>query len=148
MVDPGLLDHVLVTTSMGPPLKAAENSQPQHRIRPRNRYFNGAAAKSSGKLTVNCHCPPPKLVDFNGAAAKSSGKYPPAKIEALTRPLDFNGAAAKSSGKSARRHDGGGSQETSMGPPLKAAKNRPGLPRCRRRHRHHFNGAAAKSSGK
>ena len=34
MVDPGLLDHVLVTTSMGPPLKAAENSQPQHRIRP------------------------------------------------------------------------------------------------------------------
>jgi len=143
---------------MGPPLKAAENSILVPKARPRLRSFNGAAAKSSGKLgmapvvvvvvAVASMGPPLKAAEnrarrrndgharacFNGAAAKSSGKCRRARGW-CAQLSSFNGAAAKSSGKWKRCSTPRRNRHASMGPPLKAAENR--REHDDRAHEHH-----------
>ena len=155
---------------MGPPLKAAENTQTDAHRQRRGAGFNGAAAKSSGKSLIGSLQSSPSPC-FNGAAAKSSGKSrsmarrwthrnasmgPPLKAAENVAPCAtksfrwrcFNGAAAKSSGKSTRQ---GGALPWRGGSFNGAAAKSSGKFRSRRRSRRRtpsFNGAAAKSSGK
>ena len=87
-----------MVASMGPPLKAAENSRDLESFaRLLDARFNGAAAKSSGKY--GSYLPNGRVERASMGPPLKAAENRDARRRAARRHGGFNGAAAKSSGK-------------------------------------------------